>query len=124
MKPQSDNLDIIGLSEQRVGRLTIDVISKAERRLWAPVLLSIVHDLCAPHRNFRDRQDAERWVGTYPSSDFREVVSLAGLDPQATWDRMRAMSALPFEDRIWVRDNATQVKSERRKTRNGEELAA
>lgn len=116
--------EILDPSEQRVGRLSIDVTSKAERRLWATVLLSIVHDLCAPHRNFRDRQTAERWVGTYPSSDFREVVSLAGLDPQATWDRMNAMAVLPFEDRIWVRDNATQVKRGRDKTRIDEGLAA
>lgn len=115
--------EIIEPRKQRVGRLSTDATSKAERRLWATVLLSIVHDLCAPHRNFRDRQTAERWVGTYPSSDFREVVSLAGLDPQATWDRLNAMAALPCEDRTWVRDNATQVKRERRKTRIEEGLA-
>jgi hypothetical protein len=92
-----------------------DHTAQAERRLWASVMYSMVHDLCSPHKNYRARQDAEGWVGPYPSADFREVASLAGLDPQATWDRMSAMAELPFEERSWVRDSAAQVKSERRK---------
>jgi hypothetical protein len=101
-----------------------DRTAQAERRLWASVMYSMVHDLCAPHKNYRARQDAERWVGQYPSADFCEVASLAGLDPQATWDRMSAMAAMPFEERVWVRDTAAQVKSERRKASINDECAA
>jgi hypothetical protein len=101
-----------------------DSSGQSERRLWASILLSIVHDLCAPHRNLRARTDAERWVGRYPSADFREVVSLAGFDPQATWERLSTMAALPFEERIWVRDTATQLRSERLKKHSDEEQAA
>ena len=112
------------MTDQPMHPLCCDSSGQPERRLWASILLSMVHDLCAPHINFRARQDAERWIGPFPSADFRQVVSLAGLDPQATWDRLSAMAALPFEDRTWVRDNATQVKKERRKTRIVEECAA
>jgi hypothetical protein len=111
------------MTDQPMHPLCCDNTGHPERRLWATILLSMVHDLCAPHRNFRARQDAERWVGPFPSADFREVASLAGLEPQATWDRMSALAALPFEDRNWVRDNATQVKKERRRSHNKEERA-
>jgi tetratricopeptide (TPR) repeat protein len=104
------------MSDQLINPPSYDFSGQPERRLWESILLSMVHDLCAPHKNFSARQNAERWIGSYPSADFRQVVSLAGLDPQATWDRLSAMAALPFEDRTWVRDNATQVKNERRKT--------
>ena len=112
------------MTDQPVHPLCCDGTGHPERRLWASILLSMVHDLCAPHRNFRARQDAERWIGPFPSADFRGVVSLSGLDPQATWDRLSAMAALPFEERTWVRDTATKVKSERRTSRNVEERGA
>ena len=102
------------MSEQRYSQFMFDHRAEAERRLWASVLLSIIHDLCAPHRNFPARRDVELWIGAFPSSDFREVTSLAGLDPEAVWVNLSEIAALPHEDRPWIRDFSGQVKSERR----------
>ena len=102
------------MSEQRYSQFMFDHSADAERRLWASVLLSIIHDLCAPHRDFRARQDAERWVGEFLSSDFREVTSLAGFDPEAVWKNLSKIGALPHEDRPWIRDFSGQVKNERK----------
>lgn len=103
------------MSEQRISQFRFDPDANAERDLWASVLHAIIHDLCAPHRNFRARQDAELWIGVFPSSDFREVTSLAGFDPDAVWDHLSKIADLPYEGRPWVRDVSTQVRQVRRK---------
>lgn len=64
----------------------------AERQLWASVLLLAVSDLTSPGRmHSPERRAAESWVGTYPSKDFREVATLAGLDPHAAHSRVRKL---------------------------------
>ena len=93
---------------------------EGEQVLWAHVLLTQVRDLCARHGEFHARRDAERWVGDYPSVDFRAVVSLAGLDPQAVWERLHAMRALPVDERPWLVDIAHTVDRERRKSRHAQ----
>lgn len=66
------------------------------RSLWAAVLVTVVRDLTSPtQNNARDRRAAEDWVGTYPSQDFRKMVSLAGHDPDALWPWFRDFIALP-----------------------------
>ena len=112
------------MSEQRISQFAFDPAARAERNLWGSVLHAIVHDLCAPHRNFREGQDAERWVGAFPSADFCHVVSLAGLDPQAAWDNLSKIAALPHEDRPWVRDVSVQARAARRKQVNQEKASA
>ena len=112
------------MSEQRISQFVFDPTAKAERNLWASVLHSIVHDLCAPHRDFRARRDAERWVGEFLSADFREVTSLAGFDPQAVWDKLSKIAVLPHEDRPWVRDVSVQARAARRKQKNHEKAYA
>lgn len=103
------------MSQQRISQFAFDPAARAERSLWASVLHAMVHDLCAPHRNFRARQDAERWVGAFPSADFCHVVSLAGFDARAAWDNLSKIAALPHADRPWVRDVSKQAGDGRRK---------
>lgn len=71
-----------------------------EHQLWATVLLTVVHDLCATSPfNWKEQREAERWVGSFPSRDFREVVSLAGLDPDAVWERLNLICTTPARSR-------------------------
>lgn len=102
------------MSEPRISELRYDRTSRAEQKLWATVLHSLVHDICAPHRDPFARRDAERWVGEYPCSDFREVTSLAGFDPDAVWEKLSKIIALPHEDRRWVRDVSVQARADNR----------
>jgi hypothetical protein len=54
----------------------------AEQRLWQHVLLAILSDLqSSSEQAHREQSFARRWVGPYPSRDFRVVCDLAGLDP-------------------------------------------
>lgn len=71
--------------------------------LWAAVLARMIHDLCAPGASrtsaARLRRDAERWVGAYPSREFRMVCECAGLEAEAVHVRLRALIALPVAER-------------------------
>ncbi len=69
----------------------------AERSLWVSVLLAMVHDLHVG--NYKDRTDAERWVGTFPTADFTLVVTLAGLEPDSVWERLRHVCAMTTKER-------------------------
>lgn len=63
-----------------------------ERRLWLEVLGAVVRDLQSTSLASKSaRDDAISWVGTFPSRDFREVCSLACLDPEAVHCRLRRM---------------------------------
>ena len=54
----------------------------AEQRLWHHVLLAILSALQSPSEQARQAQEfARRWVGQYPSKDFRMVCDFAELDP-------------------------------------------
>lgn len=56
-----------------------------EQRLWRHVLLAILAILAdlqsLSEQTLRDKDFARRWVGPYPSRDFRMVCNLSGLDP-------------------------------------------
>lgn len=56
-----------------------------EQRLWQNVLLAVVSDLkSAGNNSYHDRQLAIRWVGAFPSREFRMVCDLAGINSQRT----------------------------------------
>lgn len=81
-----------------------------ELRLWQAILTEQVHDLfsltCQHHPTrgpivFKSRacEDAETWVGAFPSQNFNEVCMLAGLDPVAVHERLRRILSLPDHER-------------------------
>ena len=50
--------------------------------MWQAVLYRVVQDLTNDSNHaFEDFRTAQRWVGDYPSKDFREVCTLAGIEP-------------------------------------------
>ena len=73
-----------------------------ERALWVHVLLTALHDLTST-RITREaamaREDVERWVGPYPSREFAQVCTLAGLDPDAAHDAFRKIITEPHKRR-------------------------
>ena len=85
----------------RVAWHRTDPSGQAELALWQNVLLSVVVDLCAQGGRHKDaRITAERWVGNYPSRDFRLVCILAGFEPEAVWPMLRRLAKLPAEERL------------------------
>jgi hypothetical protein len=71
-----------------------------ERRIWQAVLLRVVRDLCGQGGStYQERLSAERWVGTYPSADFRMVCGLASIDPDRAYRTFRVLCALPPKER-------------------------
>ena len=74
------------------------------RTLWRRVLITVVSDLCAEGVRRAGQVDAERWVGSWMSTDFQEVCELAGVDPVRTHAGLSALLALsPGERRAKVR---------------------
>lgn len=52
-----------------------------EQEVWQAVLVRLIRDLMSSgYSNASVREDAERWVGDFPCSDFRMVCLLAGFD--------------------------------------------
>ena len=85
----------------RVAWHRTDPSGQAELALWQNVLLSVVVDLCAQGgRHKAARITAERWIGDYPSRDFRQVCTLAGFEPEAVWPMLRRLAKLPAEERL------------------------
>lgn len=79
---------------------TTDPSGQAERALWQNVLLSVVVDLCAQGGRHKDaRITAQRWIGDFPSRDFRLVCFLAGFEPEAVWPVLHRLAQLPVEKR-------------------------
>ena len=72
--------------------------------LWRRVLLGVVNDLSGVGVDRARLREAEIWVGTWISTDFREVCELAGVDPVRTHAELSALIALsPRERRAEVR---------------------
>ena len=85
----------------RVAWHRTDPSGQAELALWQNVLLSVVVDLCAQGgRHKFARITAERWIGDYPSRDFRQVCTLAGFEPEAVWPMLRRLAKLHVEERL------------------------
>lgn len=50
--------------------------------MWLAVLNRVVQDLTNDSNHaYEDFRTAQRWVGDYPSKDFKEVCALAGIEP-------------------------------------------
>ena len=67
------------------------------RELWQAVLIRLIQDLVSENNgdeSIRARIDAHRWFSGY-SKDFREVCTLAGLDPIAVHERYKAGKIAP-----------------------------
>lgn len=80
------------------GRVAGD--GNGETSLWACVLQRTFYDLCNPsYAGQRFREDAERWVGDYPSATFSLVVSLAGLEPDAVWPTLKKIARSDVSER-------------------------
>ena len=75
------------------------VEARACRNLWSAVLLSVVRDLCKTGDRSRDRSEAERWIGGWPSRDFRTVCHLAGIEPDWLHGALLQLMALPVAER-------------------------
>lgn len=74
------------------------------RVLWRRVLLVVVTDLCGTGVNSAGLHEAERWVGSWMSRDFREVCELADVDPGRTHAELSALLPLsPKERKVEVR---------------------
>lgn len=78
----------------------------AEQCLWQHVLLAILSDLqsSSEHAHW-GKISARRWVGLYPTKDFRMVCDLAGLDPDYLHQQFR---------RVADKDRFVTKKTERR----------
>jgi len=71
-----------------------------ERDIWQAVLIRVIRDLCPNgYSGHQDRLSAERWVGTYPGADFRQVCTLADIDPDCAHRFFLALCALPVGER-------------------------
>lgn len=99
----NENLTVDSSHSITTTGLTPHTYECVERQLWATVLLTMVHDLCSSNSMDWDKQrEAERWVGSFPSRDFKIVVSLAGLDPDSVWERLSAICATPARKRKYI----------------------
>ena len=64
--------------------------SDEERNLWATVLQVAINDATDQKGcTHREHVEARRWIGQFPSRNFRTVCFLAGLDPDATHGRLK-----------------------------------
>ena len=71
-----------------------------ERQLWCAVLLAMTNDLVKASPYSRERHEAVRWVGSFPSMHFRLVCDLAGYDPEAVHPILKNLVELPQNKRI------------------------
>ena len=68
-----------------------------EQTLWQSVLLRVLQDLLHSKSTLeREFEDAYRWVGNYPSKDFRMVCMLAGLEADFVHPRLKSLA----DDRV------------------------
>jgi len=71
-----------------------------EQEIWQAVLVRLVRDLMSSgYSNASVREDAERWVGSFPSSDFRMVCLLAGYDHLRVHRVLKSTCAIAPEER-------------------------
>ena len=78
--------------------MTMDAF--AVQNIWVSVLVQVARDLTrGPQRQSGHTAMAERWIGTYPTRDFRDVCTLAGLEPSASHAWFRRLCDASFEDR-------------------------
>lgn len=83
------------------------------RIVWQAVIVRVIRDLVAVgHANASLREDAERWVGAFPSTDFRMVFECAGVDHLSAHRVLKAACALPAAQRqVFLDENDTPKRS-------------
>lgn len=89
--------------------------------LWFSVLNTVVIDLSRGTARYEpiERTDAERWVGDFPSGDFREVCRLAGINPDAAHSGFRKLIERERKKRrLQIEALEAAKKSKRRNSRN------
>lgn len=65
-----------------------------EKSLWQAVLWRAAQDIAGAKDPFdRDFENVARWVGNYPSRDFKEVCSLAGFEYDFVHPKLKSMIA-------------------------------
>lgn len=80
--------------------------------VWQAVLVRVIRDLMsAGFSNASFREDAERWVGSYPSADFRLVCQLAGFDYLRAHRVLMAACRVPPEQRFQLLEKLDQAQS-------------
>ncbi|MFK7942089.1 MAG: hypothetical protein AB8B85_04115 [Paracoccaceae bacterium] len=84
------------------------------RRLWHSVMLNVFRDLCITGESaaaHNARSMAARWVGTYPTSDFKLVCELCGVDAETTHMRMREIILMSdFERKEWWHEHGFLIR--------------
>lgn len=76
-------------------------IYENHHRLWQAVLSMVVRDIeggPASHAT-RERIDAERWVGSFPSGAFRTICERAGYCPDTMHKKMKSHIAHQHQKR-------------------------
>lgn len=74
-------------------------MNNPERNLFLAVLTVAVRDLCEPDGS-PNRGEALAWLGKKrPTQDFVHVVTLLGLDIDATHDSLRTIAAASYAER-------------------------
>lgn len=83
--------------------------------LWQTVLNHVIAELKDGPISYEpnDRIIAERWIGSFPSKDFREVCTLAGINPDATHKCLKKLIQREREKRAGKREDR---KTELRRT--------
>ena len=87
------------------------------RRLWQSVLLNVFRDLCAKGDSafaYNARMMAQRWVGDFPSRDFKMVCDLCGFEPAATHMRMMEITRMSLLEREqWWKQNGFHTRTQK-----------
>lgn len=79
--------------------MVISVAGLHDQRLWRAVLARVVRDVLEVGCKREDRIEAERWIGAYPSSDFRQVCELSGYDHRLTFAVLKSICEMPVASR-------------------------
>lgn len=75
---------------------------RRERALWAGVLITVYNDLISTRTTqeaLANRRDAIRWLGTRPSAHFERICQMAGVDADATHERLTRYAQLSIAER-------------------------
>lgn len=63
---------------------------QGESNLWAAVLLQAIKDATNNKGvTYLDHEHAKRWLGPFPSKDFRFICNMIGIDPDAAHERIK-----------------------------------
>lgn len=75
---------------------------RRERALWAGVLITVYNDLISTKvtkEAVNNRRDAIRWLGSRPSAQFERICQMAGVEADATHERLTRIAQLSIAER-------------------------